>query len=130
MDGKYRDGSWKEFNKRGVLIADGVYVSNKKHGLWREYYDHTETLMIEENYDHGVQHGRYASFHPNGRILSEGQFFHGSRVGQFKIHDEQGRHIRSLFFLNNVLVEDRNELRNVNETPFERVILSERKTGT
>ena len=42
-----KNGTWKEFNKRGVLIAEGNFVNDKKHGLWREYYDHTGSVMIE-----------------------------------------------------------------------------------
>lgn len=101
-----KNGKWKEFNKRAVLIAEGVYVNNRKHGLWREYYDHTGTIMIEENYHYGIQHGRYASFHPNGQLWSEGNFTHGMRDGYFRVYDEHGRNVRNLLFINNHQIED------------------------
>lgn len=101
-----KNGMWKEFNKRGVLIAEGNFVNNKKHGVWREYYDHTGSVMIEENYDNGVQHGRYAAFHPTGQILSEGNFCRGQREGYFKIYDEQGNNTGALFFVNDVQIEE------------------------
>jgi len=94
-----RNGKWKEFNKRAVLIAEGYYVNNKKHGVWREYYDSNGGLMIEETFWHGVQHGRFASYHPNGLVLSEGQFQNGLREGCFKVYDENGNNIRNIIFV-------------------------------
>ena len=101
-----RNGKWKEFNKHAVLISEGHYVNNKKHGVWREYYDSNGSLMIEEAYLHGVQHGRFASYHPNGQLLSEGQFQNGSREGCFKVYDENGTNIRNIVFLGNEEMED------------------------
>lgn len=119
-----KNGKWKEFNKHAVLIAEGFYVNGEKHGAWREYYDFTGTLMIEENYRHGVQHGRYASFHPNGQIFSEGHFEDGLRQGKFKVYDEQGNNIRNLYFVDNIQIEGGHELIS-NEARA-----GQRKTGT
>jgi antitoxin component YwqK of YwqJK toxin-antitoxin module len=101
-----RNGKWKEFNKHGVLIAEGFYVDSRKHGIWREYYDETGNMMIEEQYRDGIQDGRFASYHPNGQVLSEGQFCNGQREGYFKVYDEQGNNIRNLFFVNDIQIED------------------------
>lgn len=101
-----RNGKWKEFNKHGVLIAEGVYVNNDKHGTWIEYYDHSGSKMIEEDYRYGVQHGRFISYHPNGKIFSQGQFVNGSREGYFKAYDEFGKNTRTIFFVNNVQIRD------------------------
>ncbi|HMG93904.1 MAG TPA: hypothetical protein VK589_27785 [Chryseolinea sp.] len=101
-----RNGKWKEFNKHAILISEGHYVNNKKHGVWREYYDSNGSLMIEEAYWHGVQHGRFASYHPNGQVLSEGEFQNGSREGCFKVYDEDGTNIRNIVFLCNEEIED------------------------
>jgi antitoxin component YwqK of YwqJK toxin-antitoxin module len=104
-----RNGKWKEFNKHAVLVSEGVYVNNKKHGLWREYYDHTGALMIEEMYHHGIQHGRFASFHPNGQVWSEGNFHFGLREGYFRVYDEHGKNVKNLLFINNHQIEDLEE---------------------
>jgi antitoxin component YwqK of YwqJK toxin-antitoxin module len=103
---KRRNGKWKQFNKHAVLIAEGNYVNNKKHGTWREYYDHTGTIMIEEDYVHGVQHGRFVSYHPNGQIFSEGKFHNGMREGYFRAYDEEGKNIKTLLFINDNQIED------------------------
>jgi antitoxin component YwqK of YwqJK toxin-antitoxin module len=119
-----KNGKWKEFNKHAVLIAEGFYVNNKKHGVWREYYDQTGTLMIEEEYKHGIQHGRYASFHPNGQLFSEGNFLDGLRQGHFKVYDEDGNNIRNLFFVDNRQVEY------LHEFAFKEGSTEQRKTGS
>jgi antitoxin component YwqK of YwqJK toxin-antitoxin module len=110
-----KNGKWKEFNKHAVLIAEGFYVNNKKHGTWRQYYDQTGTIMIEEDYKHGIQHGRYASFHLNGQLLSEGQFVDGMRQGYFRVYDEDGNNIRNLFFVDNIEIEGTTEQINIEE---------------
>jgi len=105
-NGKIKNGKWKEFNKHAILIAEGCYLNNKKHGLWKEYYDHTGSIMIEEIYENGFQHGRFASFHPNGQLMSEGKFDRGLREGWFRVYDENGNNIRNLLFVNDIQVED------------------------
>jgi antitoxin component YwqK of YwqJK toxin-antitoxin module len=62
--------------------------------------------MIEENYNDGIQHGRFASFHPNGQLMSEGYYNNGLREGYFRVYDEVGKNIRNLFFINNKEIED------------------------
>ena len=100
-----KHGKWKEFNKHAVLIAEGHYVNDKKQGLWREYFDSGE-LMIEESFSEGISHGRYATFHRNGVRLSEGKFVLGSREGEFKVYDNTGNHIKSLMFIDNILIAE------------------------
>ncbi len=63
-------------------------------------------MMIEENYQDGVRQGRSVTYHRNGSPLSEGQFINGNREGDFRIYDECGRHVKSLLFINNILIEE------------------------
>ncbi len=97
-----KDGKWKEFNRHAVLIAEGFYVNGVKHGMWREYYDETGTVSIEENYRHGIPHGPFRSFYPSGLLFSKGQFVDGLREGYFNIYDEQGKNIKNIYFINNI----------------------------
>lgn len=101
-----RNGKWKEFNKRAILISEGTYVNDLKDGVWREYDEYTGKLTIEECYSCGVQHGRFAAFHPNGQLLSEGEYRQGLREGYFRIYDERGVNVRNILFINNIEIED------------------------
>ena len=99
-----RKGKWKEFNKEAILIAEGHYENDMKQGPWIQYYE-TGELLIEEVYHQGILHGRYVSYHMNGAIMSEGPYINGRREGVFNIYDEDGKEIRSLLFVNNILIE-------------------------
>jgi antitoxin component YwqK of YwqJK toxin-antitoxin module len=101
-----KNGRYKEFNKHAVLIAEGVYVNGQKHGTWREYYDSDGSLMIEEEYWHGIKHGGFKAFHPNGKVMSEGGFSNGSREGLFRVYDEDGNNLRNLLFRNDELINE------------------------
>jgi antitoxin component YwqK of YwqJK toxin-antitoxin module len=100
-----KNGKWKEFNKQAVLVAEGNYKGDLKDGLWKQYYESGE-LLIEEIYEDGILHGRYASYHLNGRLLSEGDYINGHREGYFYVYDESGKHVKSLLFIHNDLVEE------------------------
>jgi antitoxin component YwqK of YwqJK toxin-antitoxin module len=106
---KIKNGKWKEFNKHAVLVSEGEYVNGLKHGIWREYYDDTGALLIEENYKNGIPHGQYRSFYPNGQLCGEGEFINGFREGYFRLYDEQGVNIKNLLFVNNMQINDNNE---------------------
>lgn len=110
-----KEGRWKEYNKRAVLISVGQYLHGNKHGHWLEYYD-TGELMLEESYEDGVLHGRFATYHPNGNLMSEGMYRRGSREGYFKIYNEAGIHIKSLLFMDNNLMEEIDATAAVNAT--------------
>lgn len=103
---KPKYGKWKEFSRRAVLVAEGFYLNNQKHGLWRIFDEDTGSLVIEEQYRHGLQHGRFVSYYQNGSVFSEGYFRNGNREGSFRIFDENGCHVRTLVFCNNDLVDD------------------------
>jgi antitoxin component YwqK of YwqJK toxin-antitoxin module len=111
-----KSGKWKEFNKHAILVSEGYYLNSRKHGLWREYYDHTGTIMIEEIYSFGIKNGFYRSFHPNGQVWSEGEFINGLREGYFRVYDEQGNNVRNMLFINNNQIEDIEVPKTLNET--------------
>jgi len=92
-------------NKRAVLVSEGFYHNDLKHGLWREYYESGQ-VMIEEYYRYGVQHGKFTSYHPNGKLFGEGQYEDGKREGYFKVYDENGNQIKTLLFIHNNLMEE------------------------
>jgi|ADGO01.1.fsa_nt_gi MORN repeat variant. len=62
--------------------------------------------MIEEYYRYGVQHGKFTSYHPNGKLFGEGQYEDGKREGYFKVYDENGNQIKTLLFIHNNLMEE------------------------
>ena len=100
-----KNGKYKEFNKHAILISEGTYLNHQKHGVWREYYD-TGDIMIIEHYHHGMQHGPFTSYMPGHKVFSQGNYHHGSREGFFTLFDEEGKIIKELLFINNHQIED------------------------
>ena len=100
------NGKWKEFNKHGLLVAEGHYLNGQQHGRWHEYYN-TGELAIIQHYDNGEPHGSYTSFHANGQVWSQGNHVNGRCEGVFHVYNEEGDVVRLLFFNDGILVEDR-----------------------
>jgi hypothetical protein len=44
-----RNGRWKEYNRFGIMIADGQYKNGLREGTWKIYSD-AGNLVIEEEY--------------------------------------------------------------------------------
>lgn len=115
-ENKVRHGKWKEFNRFGIMIAEGVYKNGLREGTWKLYSDLGQ-LVIEEDYVHGVLHGSYKAFYENGRPISVGTYAQNKRQGEFLIYDEDG-------ILNRVLQFDNGELKDVREIHNENKALS------
>lgn len=101
-----RNGKWKEFNKHGMLVAEGTFCNDLKQGTWKYYYN-TGELAIQENYLNGKMHGNYTSYHLNGRVMSEGRYENDSREGDFNIYNENGDLIKVMLFANNTLMSEK-----------------------
>jgi hypothetical protein len=46
----------------------------------------------------GTVHGEYQSFHNNGQLKAEGNFFFNQRIGEWKVYNEEGEIIAKRYF--------------------------------
>jgi antitoxin component YwqK of YwqJK toxin-antitoxin module/membrane-associated protease RseP (regulator of RpoE activity) len=69
----------------GEVDEDGF-----RHGLWTVKYPNGD-LQREQHYDHGVNRGRYKSWHENGQQESEGDFREGKPHGTWTYWYENGQ---------------------------------------
>ena len=99
-----RSGRWKEFNRFGIMIADGFYKNGLREGTWKVYSD-SGHLVIEEEYVNGVLEGTYKAFHENGNPISVGHYTQNKRNGEFRIFREDGILNKILRFSNGELTE-------------------------
>jgi antitoxin component YwqK of YwqJK toxin-antitoxin module len=102
---RLKNGMWREYNKHAIVVTEGTFMNDLKHGAWRYYYD-TGSLAIEEHYEYSKLHGVYKSFFPDGALMSEGRYEHDSREGNFQVYNEQGKLVRVILYVRNVLVKD------------------------
>ncbi len=75
IDGKkqYFEGRYAAWYYDGTPMSDGYYKSGQKDGNWK-YWDHRKILIKEENYKSGIKHGQQLLFYPNGNKKLE-QYF-------------------------------------------------------
>lgn len=104
-----KDGVWKEFNKQGVLISEGLYADNVRSGSWKFYYE-TGELAIEETYHAGRMEGTFKSYYKNGKMISLGQYINNKREGEFLIFNESGTVIKTMKFQEDILIDEVDKL--------------------
>jgi hypothetical protein len=56
------------------------------------------TRLCDTSYRHGVVHGPYRDFWPNGKVACEGQFHEGKREGNWHYYNEDGSWRGIVFF--------------------------------
>jgi antitoxin component YwqK of YwqJK toxin-antitoxin module len=100
-----RNGKYKEHNRHGILIREGNYKNGLRSGTWKIYNELTGQLVIEEDYNNGVLDGTYRSFYEDGSVFSVGQYLKNKRDGEFKVFDRNGKHIMTMRFQEDTLLE-------------------------
>jgi len=61
--------TWRDAS-REVLKTAGCYYESKEHGRWTEWYENG-VVWMETDYQHGVKHGLWVSYNPEGVKVSE-----------------------------------------------------------
>lgn len=59
-----------------------VIGKDEKHGPWRSWYKHGQ-LRMEGAYEHGLETGKFAWFHPNGQKSTDGEYDEGRKTGEW-----------------------------------------------
>jgi antitoxin component YwqK of YwqJK toxin-antitoxin module len=52
------DGSFKQFNRMGILVKEGTYENGLKNGVFKEY-SKNGSLVLEGSYDHDLKNGTF-----------------------------------------------------------------------
>lgn len=69
-ENNFKQGMWKYFDD-DMLTKEGSFMNNKKHGLWRFYYENGG-LNTEITYKNGMAKGYAKSYYRNGKVMEEG----------------------------------------------------------
>ena len=112
VDGK-RSGTWRTWNREGVLIQQTHYKQGKAEGKIREWHDNAKpkeiisvksgkpdglwieycedgNLLRVMNYSHGKAEGKWKSFYKTGGIRFEGNFVNDKKQGVCSWWEENG----------------------------------------
>ena len=102
---KFNDGPYVTFHPNGMIKEKGNYKDGEKDGSWRSYNSRGQVLQLEiyssgkisELKKPGAMR-KYATFHENGRVKSEGILNNGERDGEWKIYNERGDLEKTAYF--------------------------------
>src|SRR5262245_23467599 len=80
--------------KRQVLLDHEAEpsVSNPwlNVGAWR-LYDNRDEMLVDGQYRHGLPHGQWTLYYPNGRKAAQGTVTSGQRAGVWRTWSESGK---------------------------------------
>lgn len=84
-----REGEWKFYNERGVLMAQENYQDSLRHGVCK-YFRVTGQLLKLVNYKAGLKDGPFTEFHENGKKMREGTYLRDDFEGLYAMWHENG----------------------------------------
>jgi antitoxin component YwqK of YwqJK toxin-antitoxin module len=79
----------EEFFDNGIKRVEGYFRDGERHGRWNSWHDNGKVWSIGR-YDNGQLHGKQTVYYPNGEKFYEGEYEHGIRVGLWRFWNEQG----------------------------------------
>ncbi|HUY88536.1 MAG TPA: toxin-antitoxin system YwqK family antitoxin [Pirellulales bacterium] len=83
-------GVLRNYDAGGKLQSECPYSGGKKHGVHRQWYGETGTLLGDAMYSNGVNDGWSRFYYPNGVLLEEGMFQDGKMHGVFREWNDNG----------------------------------------
>jgi antitoxin component YwqK of YwqJK toxin-antitoxin module len=92
--GKLRHGFLKTWYRGGrVLKSQYTYEGGVKNGDYSLFYPDGQ-LRETGKFRFGIKHGRWISYHRNGKIHMEGEYQDGKKSGDFIVTSDSGTHIQ------------------------------------
>lgn len=77
-----RTGYYTLYDSSGYKITEGFYRKGMRHGLWRDYFLHSNRRWAEGEYQNDALNGTYRAYDSlSGLMRLEGSFTNGLRTG-------------------------------------------------
>jgi hypothetical protein len=73
-----------------MIVEGGKHFAIVNVGHWR-LLDQSRHLLVDGRYKDGKRHGKWTTYHTNGRKAAEGMIEAGQKVGPWQTWDEDGR---------------------------------------
>ncbi len=77
-----KDGYYKRWHRNGQLEIDCYYLSNKKNGPYKIYYENS-VLGQDANYKDDLLDGHSITYNESGQKSWEGNFSSGKQIGEW-----------------------------------------------
>jgi antitoxin component YwqK of YwqJK toxin-antitoxin module len=88
-DNKMKDGVWRYFGQKEVLLYHEEYKNGKRHGMCIKYYP-TGQVAEEKEWKEGILHGKWVQYYPDGKIRLKSEHVNDERVGTFYVYQANG----------------------------------------
>lgn len=82
-------GQFKMFNKKGIILQQGIDEDGLNVGHWKYYYEDGK-IRMEGNYSNGKKTGTWIIYHPNGKIKAEGTYDNEKKILPWKYFNQSG----------------------------------------
>jgi len=79
----------EEFYDNGIKRVEGYYRDGERHGRWSSWHDNGKVWSVG-NYSEGRLDGKQTVYYPNGKKFYEGRYEDGLRKGLWRFWNEQG----------------------------------------
>lgn len=121
-----RTGAWKQFNSKGVLIAEGGYSAKEgatgsepkfeRTGIWKEYYG--DGKLFGTGARKHLRTGNWKFYYNNGQLAYDGIMSNESMLESAKVFNENGAPIgEGKFFYSLVKIEEETQNIKINFKP-------------
>lgn len=77
------------FDWQGKKMAEGVYLNEKKEGMWTFFSANTK--ISEEEYAGGEKQGLSRTFYPTGEVFEESEWKNGKQEGSYRAFFKNGK---------------------------------------
>lgn len=124
-DGNYvNHGSWKLFDERGTVLAEGHYRNGERDGTWNRWYRGNADLDLlqkvpyqqfvgpfisQATFQNGKLNGKWAIYDSKQRKISEWHFTGGNRDGKAVWYFANGRKMREIDYRDGEIDGEYNE---------------------
>jgi antitoxin component YwqK of YwqJK toxin-antitoxin module len=123
-DGNYiNHGTWKMFDERGTIVAEGHFANGERDGTWNRWYRGSEAELFstlpyqqfaapfvsQASFENGKLNGRWGIYDSKQRKISEWQFANGNREGRSTWYFASGRKMREIDYHNGEIHGEHNE---------------------
>ncbi len=77
------------FDSNGKFIAAGIFLNEKKEGLWKFYSG--KQLVSEEEFKAGKKHGLSKKYYKTGEVLETCEWIEGLKQGKYQAFFKNGK---------------------------------------
>ncbi len=109
-----KQGSWKFFRDNGMLLQEGTYRNDLKHGYFKDYGPDGKLIQVRKYEDDVLQEDAeevikletLADYHPNGKVKISATYRNGVPEGLRREYDDQGNVIKGSLYRKGIKIAD------------------------